>query len=481
MSLHRKITLAFLMVGLAVVGTLLFGVPFVLSEVSMKQMNAHAKTFGLFLRNSLQSLSEHEPDLVSDSTLRERLVSSIRMELQKASLISETAGSFAVLSIDVRDEAQNEVVVWGKKDDWLATDPASTLAADASGLVLGHAARGGLVVPHVEEMIIPLAIGPRRIWTIRVYLDSAKSIELHQDQYLAFQAGSIVILLSILLSLLLVLLRFLRTTVVRPATELSRAMAAVTEGNLNVRVAGRASDEFGRIGLQFNLMVDGLRERLALNQYVSKATQRAVKQATETGQAFHPPERKELVVFFSDIRGFTTYAERRSPLEVLRILNRILDLQASVVHRFGGEIDKFIGDGTMATFLDVELAFRASLTIQILMNRRAGELDGLKVGIGLSQGPVVQGDIGSHEIRDFTVIGDTVNTAARLQFHAEAGEILVPLADVQKPSQFFWKTARQRALILKGKSMPLEVVCLVGMTKASGVSTETIPEAELLR
>lgn len=147
--------------------------------------------------------------------------------------------------------------------------------------------------------------------------------------------------------------------------------------------------------------------------------------------------RKELTVLFVDIRGFTTLSERVEPEEIVEILNEYLDLTANCIFQFGGTLDKFIGDATMAIFnapLDVKDHAMQAVRTAWAMKEGAVELEkrlqerfgqGVKFGIGVHTGPAVVGNIGSKTRMDYTVIGDTVNTAARLESIAKPGQIII--------------------------------------------------------
>jgi adenylate cyclase len=140
-------------------------------------------------------------------------------------------------------------------------------------------------------------------------------------------------------------------------------------------------------------------------------------------------ERMEVTVLFSDIRGFTTFSEARDPGEVLEILNRYHEEMTDAVMEHGGTLISFMGDGIMATFgapiaqpdhADRALAAaREMLTVRLpavnaWMQDRGIE-EGFQIGIGLNSGPVMAGNLGSSRRMEYTTIGDTVNTAARLE------------------------------------------------------------------
>lgn len=148
-------------------------------------------------------------------------------------------------------------------------------------------------------------------------------------------------------------------------------------------------------------------------------------------------ERKEIAVLFVDIRGFTPLSEKATPEEVVEILNAYLTLCANSIFECGGTLDKFIGDATMAFFnapIDQDNYVYQAVKAAWLMKEGAKPLEeklfekfGKRVqfGIGVNTGPAVIGNIGADFRMDYTAIGDTVNTAARLESNAKAGQILI--------------------------------------------------------
>lgn len=138
---------------------------------------------------------------------------------------------------------------------------------------------------------------------------------------------------------------------------------------------------------------------------------------------------KLAAVLFIDIRGFTAYTRAHSPEDVVELLNRYLQIFAEVIFAFEGTLDKYLGDGLMAVFGapvegrdDLARAYASALEIR---TRIVAEGLPLPIGMGLAYGPVISGNIGSEQRMDFTVIGDTVNTASRLEGLAGPGELII--------------------------------------------------------
>ena len=138
-------------------------------------------------------------------------------------------------------------------------------------------------------------------------------------------------------------------------------------------------------------------------------------------------ESREVTVLFYDVRDFTALSEALAPDEVVAMLNELHTRLVACLFRYGATLDKFMGDGVMAYFgapVDdpdhAAQAVRCALDLQrecaaLNEDRRAAGKDPLRLGVGLHSGPVVLGDVGSPERRDYTCIGDTVNVAARLE------------------------------------------------------------------
>ncbi len=157
-----------------------------------------------------------------------------------------------------------------------------------------------------------------------------------------------------------------------------------------------------------------------------------------SGNGHTAPEsqRKMMTVVFSDIRGFSTLTDDLEPEEIFQLLDRYLSAMIEIVHRFDGTLNKIIGDGLLIFFGDpisledhAERAVRMAVEMQEKVSELRGEWRGynhdLGVGIGVNTGYMTVGNIGSETHRDYTVIGNQVNVAARLESMATAGQILI--------------------------------------------------------
>ena len=168
-------------------------------------------------------------------------------------------------------------------------------------------------------------------------------------------------------------------------------------------------------------------------------------------------------MLFVDVRGFTSLSERLPPTEVVARLNPFYRLAAQVVFDLDGTLDKMVGDQVMAFFGapfrpddHPQRAVRAALDIVARVETMAKDSGALHVGAGVGTGQAFMGNVAEGEVRDFTVIGDVVNTAARLQGAAQPGEVLVMEETYQLVADQF-PHAPQRTLELKGKAAPVVV------------------------
>ncbi|HEY2870396.1 MAG TPA: adenylate/guanylate cyclase domain-containing protein, partial [Reyranella sp.] len=219
---------------------------------------------------------------------------------------------------------------------------------------------------------------------------------------------------------------FVSRSLLRPIGVLSRAMTRVAEGNLEVRAPVTSNDEIGELTGRFNAMIEGLREREQLRETFGRYVDESVAATIlrRQGQGARSGETGEATILFSDIAGFTTIAEYLTPAELVGALNDYLETVLAPIREHGGVVHTFIGDGLFASFnmpLACEshavAAVRAALDIQQAVGSRTFGDQGVALAtrIGLSTGPVIGGDIGAGKRMNFTLLGDTVNLAARLE------------------------------------------------------------------
>ncbi|HSP62879.1 MAG TPA: adenylate/guanylate cyclase domain-containing protein, partial [Pyrinomonadaceae bacterium] len=181
----------------------------------------------------------------------------------------------------------------------------------------------------------------------------------------------------------------------------------------------------------------------------------------------------KVTIFYSDIRGFTTMSERMTPEAIYDQLNEYFEAMCTVIFKYGGYVDKFIGDCIMVAFSapvqtpdDARKAVDAALEQQRVIGelgerwRKEGK-EPFTVGMGINTGRVVMGNLGASSRMNFTVIGDDVNIAARLYNVARGGQIVISESTYQEVRELF-KIRELEPVVVKGKSAPLRTYEVLG-------------------
>ncbi len=282
--------------------------------------------------------------------------------------------------------------------------------------------------------------------------------------------GSITLVLGLALSILVA------RSIVQPLGQLQQAMQRVGQNDLNVHLLPASNDELGFLVEGFNDMVSGLRRaetlRNLLNLYISPEVAReALEHGTRLGGQV-----VECSVLFSDIRGFTALSEQISAQALIALLNRYMSRMVNIVIAHGGIVNKFGGDSVLAVFgtplnpaedhaaravrtaLQMRQALEAFNTEQV----QQGEPQ-LRIGIGIASGPVVAGNVGGEGRIEYTVIGDTVNLASRLQDLTKDLQhgILASAATVNQAMRFAtFDVEALESIQVRGKTEPLKVFAI---------------------
>ncbi|MEX2527128.1 MAG: adenylate/guanylate cyclase domain-containing protein [Gemmatimonadota bacterium] len=244
-------------------------------------------------------------------------------------------------------------------------------------------------------------------------------------------AGALALLLALLLGLAL------SQGLAGPVRTLVRATERVGKGEYDFRVEVPSKDEMGDLAIAFNQMLAGLELKEKYRGVLEKAVSRDVADEMLKGEIRLGGETRRVTTLFADLRGFTALTEGLESQVVIGMLNEWFDRAAEAVEREGGVVDKFLGDGLMAIFGapiphedHTSRGIRAAIgirdgTAELNRERAARGEPPLEVGIGLSTGDVAAGNSGSRNRMNYTVLGETVNLAARLCGEAGGGEILL--------------------------------------------------------
>ena len=273
---------------------------------------------------------------------------------------------------------------------------------------------------------------------------------------------AVVVALAVGLALSHELSVLLSEGITEPIGRVRAALARVQSGDLTARVPVTTSDELGELAHDFNLMALGLEEREQMREAFGTYMDKEVAALILSGQFPEGGVEVDVSILFCDVRGFTSYAENAAATEVVATLNRMFEVMVPIVDRHGGHVDKFIGDGLLAVFGAPEPypdhADRAvAAACEIVSAVHDGD-SGLSVGAGVNTGRVVAGSIGGAGRLNFSVIGDAVNVAARVEAATrETGDDVLITAATKRLLLNKVPLVSRGTVALKGKAEPLEV------------------------
>jgi adenylate cyclase len=260
-----------------------------------------------------------------------------------------------------------------------------------------------------------------------------------------------------------------------PLQHLVVAMRDVLRGNYRSRLELGRDDEIGFLAAAYNEMAAGLEERETIKDTFGRFVSREVAHAVLAGHLPLGGERREVTILFQDLRGFTAIAAALEPATLVKLVNRLFTQMVAAVEAEGGIVKQFTGDGVMALFGapvarpdDPERAARAALDMVVRLAALNAQLESealprLHLGIGIHTGEVVTGTIGPDTRIEYSVVGDPVNLASRIEGLTKdlAVTILVSAATAARLSPAF-RLGRRASLQVRGKEEPVEVVELLG-------------------
>lgn len=260
--------------------------------------------------------------------------------------------------------------------------------------------------------------------------------------------------------------------IVGPVQLLVKSARELGQGNLDHRITVNRRDELGTLMTAFNDMAEGIKQKEVIRESFGAYVAHEVLDMILTNkETWFKGKKVEVTVLFADIRGFTSYSERKDPEALISYLNEYFTLMTEIIQKHNGYIDKFIGDAIMVVFgspvpyQDHALkAMGAACEMQeklIKFNLARPEADHIHIGIGINSGEVVAGNLGSSQKMEYAVIGDNVNTASRLCSEAKKDEVIISKSvyDHIKESQFECRPLPP--VTVKGKIKPIEIFSLI--------------------
>jgi class 3 adenylate cyclase len=254
----------------------------------------------------------------------------------------------------------------------------------------------------------------------------------------------------------------------RPVNALVEATGKVEEGDFGTRVEVDSIDEMGTLARAFNDMTRGLALKEQYRGVLDKVVSRDIAEELLKGEVKLGGENREVTVLFADITGFTTITDGMSPPDVIKLLNECMERLTDVVELEGGVVDKYVGDQVMALFgapvtrgSDALRAVRAAVGMQRAMaelneeRARRGELP-LEISIGINTGQAMAGNMGSPSRLNYTVLGDTVNLASRVEHHAPSAGVLITCHTYTHVAQHV-RVADAGVVELRGFAQPVQL------------------------
>jgi len=269
----------------------------------------------------------------------------------------------------------------------------------------------------------------------------------------------------------------------RPILYLARIARKIGEGFLDEPVVVKTGgDELEALGNAMNEMIHGLKERNLVKDTFSRyVTSQVAEELLNNPDALGLGGKKQFVtILFSDIRGFTSFSENFPPEEVVEHLNEYLSAMVGIVFKHEGTLDKFIGDAIMVIFgapmTREDDAIRAMRTA-LEMREKLAELNAkwerqgkkpFEIGIGINSGEVIAGNIGDIRRMEYTVIGDNVNLASRIEsLTKDFGVPIIISRSAYKLVEDFVEVKNLESVNVKGKEARVEIYALIGL-KARG-------------
>jgi len=242
-----------------------------------------------------------------------------------------------------------------------------------------------------------------------------------------------------------------------------QSLAAIAEDQINLIDSIALQSQLVSAKRQVDEMNDFIRK--ALGCYATEEVADSVMR--NAGQLSLGGEKRPVSILLSDLRGFTPFSEKFAPETVVEVLNRYLDVMVGVIHRHGGIIDSFIGDGILVIFDSLRFADHAKRSVDcaVAMQRAMRDVNLLNVaqgvgeiemGIGINSGEAVVGNIGSQKRMKYSAIGQTVNLAARIESLTIGGQILISDTTLEQVREAVCIDGQLRVKV-KGMTAPIQI------------------------
>jgi class 3 adenylate cyclase len=341
------------------------------------------------LQRALERFVRHSTDVayvrVTDARAPDRVIAAVPLEGKLAPMIDASVERDAGTEHAVEAALLRDGACGAKAGEWIVHASALVKAQDGTPLA-----------------IVGVGVRPQRIEAL-----VARSFPL------ALGASLLAFVVAVLVG------QRLARRITRPIEALTARMSDVAKGELGPPAdATEGPREVRALAASYNVMLEGLRQKLALERYVPSLARDGLR--NDSGEAVIEARECFAAVLFADLRGFSTLSQKRSPREVLDLLNVYADTMAKVVADHRGDVIELMGDGILAVFPgetgDLARVVRCALAMQAELATLA--LPELRMGIGIHAGEVVLGTVGTGDRLKYTVVGDAVNVSSRIQEQA---------------------------------------------------------------
>ncbi|MFH1783643.1 MAG: adenylate/guanylate cyclase domain-containing protein [bacterium] len=324
---------------------------------------------------------------------------------------------------------------------------------------------------ELYDISVPIMVGKdHRIGTARIGF-SKSSI----NAALAEKRNKIISITIVMLAIGVLGTSIVVTLMVNPINTLVKAARGIGEGKLDQEINIKGKDEIGQLARAFSEMVKGLKERDFIRNTFGKYVTKQVAEAILEGQLELGGERKKVTILMSDIRGFTKMSEKLPPEEVVDFLNLYFTKMVDVINKYEGTLDKFIGDALLAVFGapiahmdDARRAVFAGIEMseelaKFNAERHKNNQDPLEIGIAIHTGDVVAGNIGSETRMEYTVIGNTVNLASRVEkLNKKLGTMMLITDDTYQEVKNVVEVKDIEQVSIRGIEKPVKIYEVVG-------------------
>lgn len=312
---------------------------------------------------------------------------------------------------------------------------------------------------------------------VQIFAVIQRSYEENSENVVQFRALLIQFYLIVLVVSLLAAL-ILARSISTPLTKLASVVKKIEDGDYGRSVAVNSRDEIGVLAESVNSMARGLAEKEKVRDLLGKVVSQQIAEQLLNNPIELGGEEREATILFADIRGFTTFCEGLPPKEVLKALNTVLSTISDIVESHQGVVDKYNGDAVMALFgvpikgeTDTANAMAALLEIEAAL----GSVDSrLSACVGVNTGIVVAGNLGSSNRMNYSVIGDTVNLASRLESLTRLYNVSNIVSEASKDDAPEFAYRELDLVCVAGKTQTIRIFELLG--RGGELSAEQVAE-----